>query len=61
MQKRDYDGTVARIAGNMLSAYEWYDLSPLQRQALAAEAVTLARFIVTETKRQGDPLQEPTP
>lgn len=58
MNKRDYDSTVARIAGNIMSAYECYDLTPAERQQAAEAVVAMARAIVAETKRTeptGDP------
>lgn len=51
MSKRLYDSTIARIAGNIMSGYEWYDLTPRERDEFAAEAVAMARAIVEETKR----------
>lgn len=50
--KRDYDSTVARIAGNIVSGYGrklvW---SPESDFEDARRAVSLARAIVAETKR----------
>lgn len=50
-EKKKYDSTVARIAGNIMSGYEWYDLTPRERDEFAAEAVAMARAIVAETQR----------
>lgn len=50
--KRGYDGTVARVAGNLLSsdAADWLVGGDRRRHAVAA-AVATARDIVAETKR----------
>lgn len=48
---RRYDSTVARIAGNIASAHECYDLTPAQRQIAAEAFVAMARAIVAETER----------
>lgn len=62
-QKRDYDSTVARIAGNILSGYPGillpqttYDL-----QVIANRAVIFARMIVEETKRTESRQEEDQP
>jgi hypothetical protein len=57
--KRDYDSTVARIAGNIAAtaALRWSDSGlPNAEQSAAAWCVKLARLIVAETRRT-----EPTP
>lgn len=48
MAKRDYDSTVARIAGNLLSGDRCKGYGP---QEAAYVAVELARAIIAETKR----------
>jgi hypothetical protein len=56
-EKRKYDSTVARIAGNILSGYrsiervDSHGLPDYSDQKLARWAVNLARFIVAETER----------
>lgn len=54
MSARDYDSTVARIAGNiasgMISATPFHWKS-IDRENVATVAVELARAIVAETKR----------
>lgn len=51
-EKRGYDGTVARVAGNLLSSNveDWLPGGEKRRNAVAA-AVATARDIVAETKR----------
>lgn len=54
--KRDYDSTVARIAGNLLSGHPKFfhldrDQMPVYDGAMVAEAVSAARAIVAETRR----------
>lgn len=56
-QKRDYDSTVARIAGNLLSGFvsdnlHWWNKIPSEA---VAQAVITARAIVAETKRTEPP------
>jgi hypothetical protein len=46
---RKYDGTVARIAGNLLSGME--PCSETNREILAQWAVAMARAIVVEVER----------
>ena len=48
---RTYNSTVARIAGNILSAHQWYDLTPAERAGIVGDAVALARAVVAETQR----------
>jgi hypothetical protein len=48
-QPRDYDSTVARIAGNIASGFVQNTNDP--DEAIAEWAVRLARLIVAETKR----------
>ena len=49
---RGYDGTVARIAGNLLSGREEIRYMPGQFSIeVATKAVAWARLIVAETKR----------
>ena len=48
--KRDYDSTVARIAGNLLSGMD-HTLSHEQDLKAAQWAVEMARAIVAEVKR----------
>jgi hypothetical protein len=54
-RKRDYDSTVARIAGNIvpgLLSIGRYELrEPEPREMLAETAVAIARAIVAEVKR----------
>lgn len=57
--KRGYDGTVARIAGNLLSGQPWLKDSD-RPEMLANAAVKLARAIVAETKRT-EPTEDPQP
>jgi hypothetical protein len=47
---RDYESTVMRIAGNLLSGRS-VPMSDLDRRDVAADAVALARAIVAETNR----------
>lgn len=54
-EKKKYDSTVARIAGNLMSGYEWYDLTPRERDEFAFEAVAMARAIIAETERTEPP------
>lgn len=53
-QKRDYDSTVARIAGNVasgcLKGHDWSDGDDAYLR-LAIHCVKIARAIVEETKR----------
>jgi hypothetical protein len=62
-QKRDYDSTIARIAGNVvpgLMAQALYDVrSDDGRELLAASAVFIARAIVAEVKRTESPQVQP--
>jgi hypothetical protein len=51
MAAKKYDRTIARMAGNLLSGYEIYDLLPSERQGVAAAAVAMARAIVAECER----------
>jgi hypothetical protein len=58
---RDYDSTVARIAGNVASGILSRFYQPgdgtqelAQAQAVAARAVHIARAIVAEVKRTGE-------
>ena len=55
-EKKKYDSTVARIAGNLLSGHEQFfcitrDGLPVFDGALVAEAVLAARAIVREVER----------
>lgn len=67
MSKREYDSTVARIAGNLLSGSRLPDAGVVPdtdvfantRQQLARQAVALARAIVAETKRTEVTREEP--
>ena len=52
---RDYDSTVARIAGNLLSGCIQRDGKQL-RAAVVARAVEVARAIVAEVKRTEPPI-----
>lgn len=56
--KRRYDGTIVRVAGNLLSsdAADWLVGGDRRRHAVAA-AVATARDIVAETKRT-EPVEE---
>jgi len=57
---RDYDSTVARIAGNILSGQpQIFNLRPYERETLAREAVALARAVVEETRRAEPARKEP--
>lgn len=58
MSKRDYDSTVARIAGNIASGY-MSDKAVFHEsdELVAVWAVSLARAIVAEVKRT-EPEQE---
>ena len=47
--KRDYDSTVARIAGNLMSGY--VEVDSVKRQEAVERAVAQARAIVAEVKR----------
>ncbi len=49
-EKRKYDSTVARIAGNILSGQDLL-FGQHTREELARRAVMLARAIVAETER----------
>lgn len=51
--KRDYDATVARIAGNLLSSEPllFRNERMISNQVLVSEAVALARAIVAEVQR----------
>jgi hypothetical protein len=53
MAVRDYDGTIARIAGNIASGMLTQDdaIDEGTRVFIAKTAVTLAREIVAEVKR----------
>lgn len=60
-EKRKYDSTVARIAGNILGGFvttESPRLTPGSAKDLAEEAVLLARAIVEEVQRT-EPDTEP--
>lgn len=48
---RDYDSTVARIAGNILSGFPFDEYTPQDQERFVVEAVQMARAIVAETKR----------
>lgn len=55
-EKRKYDSTVARIAGNIASGIAGRLLDPvlfinLDEETVARECVSLARAIVAETER----------
>lgn len=50
-ERKKYDSTVARIAGNIASAHECYDLTPAERERAAEAFVAMARAIVEETIR----------
>lgn len=51
-ERRGYDGTVARIAGNLLSGTAGdVGMTPAQEEQAARWAVRLARAIVAETIR----------
>jgi len=48
----DYDSTIARIAGNILSGYpNIFNLLPSEREMIAKDAVALARAIVEEARQ----------
>ena len=52
--KRNYDSTVARIAGNIASGFASNLLShrdPVTAEAIARDSVALARLIVAEVRR----------
>lgn len=52
MSKREYDSTVARIAGNILSGHPHVlGTGESHQQEIAATAVKLARMVVAEVKR----------
>lgn len=51
MTPRDYDQTVARIAGNIASAMRLVVVDPEDCERIAALVVRLARAIVVEVKR----------
>ena len=51
MSKRDYDSTVARIAGNLLSGHNTVLFGSGINLAVIALAVEAARAIVAEVKR----------
>ena len=61
-QKRDYDSTVARIAGNIfsgLATLAWEASTTTNEDQLAAWCVERARSIVAETKRTEPPKDHP--
>jgi hypothetical protein len=55
--RRDYDSTVARIAGNILSG-SFLSEDPEHRKLLAVRAVEIAREIVAEVRR-AEPKPDP--
>lgn len=59
MAKREYDSTVARIAGNLLSGSPNSWLHHPQREQAVRSAVDTARLIVEETKRSELRFTEP--
>jgi hypothetical protein len=58
-EKKKYDTTIARIAGNLLSGYD-RAINDSMREAMARDAVALARAIVAEVQRT-EPLPEGIP
>jgi hypothetical protein len=57
---RDYESTVMRIAGNLLSGVPFRHLNDEDEKILMARAVTRARAIVAETKRTAEREADPT-
>ena len=57
--KRDYDSTVARIAGNLLSSAGADWIPEPRRLDIVRRAVATARAIIAETKRT-EPAPEET-
>jgi hypothetical protein len=51
MKPRTYDATVARIAGNLLSSFRFFEHSSDETIQVIREAVAMARGIVAETER----------
>lgn len=54
-EKRKYDSTVARIAGNLLSGFPFDEVSADDTIRMIREAVAMARGIVAETERTEPP------
>jgi hypothetical protein len=62
-QRKKYDSTVARIAGNLLSGSPWLDAirDPYQLTQMARSAVYMAREIVRAAEESEPPKDEVTP
>ena len=54
MSERITESTVAQIAGNLMSAYECYDLLITERELAAQAVVAMARAIVAEVQRTAE-------
>lgn len=50
-EKRKYDATVARTAGNIASGRTWEELNTLSDEGMARICVAVARAIVAEVER----------
>lgn len=58
-EKKKYDSTVARIAGNLLSGCVPSELTPHEMAYAAEAAVQMARAIVAEVKRTEPDVDHP--